>query len=47
MSSSRTFLREQQIEAAIERIGDEAIETIGNSFRPEDKEGLAVAGTGN
>ena len=38
---------EQQIEAAIERIGDEAIETIGNSFRPEDKEGLAVAGTGN
>ena len=38
---------EHQIEAAIERIGDDAIKAIGDSFLPEDKEGLAVAGTGN
>ncbi len=38
---------EHQIEAAIERMGDDAIKAIGDSFLPEDKEGLAVAGTGN
>ena len=38
---------EYQIEAAIERLGDDAIKTIGDTLLPEDKEGLAVAGTGN
>ncbi len=38
---------EQQIEAAVERIGDEAIRAIGDTLLPENEESLAVADMGN
>ena len=38
---------EHQIEAAIQRLGDDAVNAIGASLRPEDTEGLAVTDTGN
>jgi hypothetical protein len=38
---------EHQIEAAIQRLGDDAVNAIGASLRPQDTEGLAVADAGN
>lgn len=38
---------EHQIEAAIDRLGDQAIAAIAASLQPEDTEGLATAAVGN
>ena len=38
---------EHQIEAAIDRLGDKAIDAIAATLRPEDTEGLATAAPGN
>ena len=38
---------EHQIESAIDRLGDRAIEAIAASLNPEDVEGLATAAVGN
>ena len=40
-------VNEHQIEAAVERLGNEAIEAIAGSLEPEDTEGLATAAAGN
>ena len=38
---------EHQIESALDRLGDDAIDAIGASLHPEDREGLATATPGN
>ncbi len=38
---------EHQIECAVERLGNEAIDAIAASLEPEDTEGLATAAAGN
>ena len=38
---------EHQIESALDRLGDPAIEAIAASLNPEDTEGLATATPGN
>ncbi len=38
---------EQQIESALDRLGDPAIQAIGAALDPADKEGLATAAEGN
>ncbi len=38
---------EQQIEAAVERLGSAGLDAIGNSLAPDDLKGLATAAPGN